>query len=289
VTTTEALLAEGAAALARAGIESPRSEARLLLEMATGRTRARLVAEPATPVSADAAQAFRASLIRRTTREPMAYIRGRAEFWSLEFVVGPGVLVPRADTETLIEAALRAFPDHGRPLGILDIGVGSGCLLLTLLHLFPNASGVGTDTSEAALACTRRNAERLGVAARAELVRTTWANGVPGPFDLVVSNPPYIPSAEIATLQPEVSRFEPCCALDGGQDGLDAYRAILADLPRLLAPGGVALLEIGQGQDEALGPMLRERGYAVAAHPDLAGITRCLEIRRPGEATPSGR
>ena len=289
MTTAEALLAEGAAALAAAGIERPRSEARLLLETATGLVRARLVAEPAAAVPHHAAQAFRAALARRAAREPMAYILGRAEFWSLEFVVGEGVLVPRADSETLIEAALNAFPDRGRRLRVLDIGVGSGCLLLMLLHLFPEARGVGTDTSEAALACARLNAERLGVVARTGLARTAWANGVSGPFDLVVSNPPYIPSGEIAGLQPEVSRFEPRCALDGGQDGLDAYRAILADLPRLLAPGGVALLEIGQGQDEALGPMLRERGYAVAAHPDLAGITRCLEIRRPGEATPSGR
>jgi release factor glutamine methyltransferase len=284
VTTAEALLAEGAAALAAAGIESPRSEARLLLETATGLARARLVAEPAAAVPHHAAQAFRAALARRAAREPMAYILGRAEFWSLEFIVGDGVLVPRADSETLIEAALDAFPDRGRRRRVLDIGVGSGCLLLTLLHLFPEAQGVGTDTSEAALACTRRNAERLGVGARAGLVRTAWANGVAGPFDLVVSNPPYIPSAGIASLQPEVSRFEPRCALDGGPDGLDAYRAIFADLPRLLAPDGVALLEIGQGQDEALGPMLRDQGYAVAAYPDLAGIRRCLEIRRPAEA-----
>ncbi|MEK0082011.1 peptide chain release factor N(5)-glutamine methyltransferase [Benzoatithermus flavus] len=275
------LLAEGTGALAAAGIGNPRFEARLLLEAATGRSRARLVTEPAEPVPVHETQAFRALLARRATREPMAYILGRAEFWSLPFAVGPGVLVPRADTETLIEAALAAFPDRGRPLRLLDIGVGSGCLLLTLLHLFPNARGLGTDTSETALACTRRNAERLGVDSRLELVETAWAEGVSGPFDLVVSNPPYIPTAEIAGLEPEVSLFEPRAALNGGADGLDAYRAILPDLPRLLAPEGTALLEIGKDQEKVLIPMAEALGFAVTTRCDLADIVRCLRLLRP--------
>jgi release factor glutamine methyltransferase len=286
LSSVEALLREGAAALAGAGVEAPRAEARLLLEAATGRTRASLVAEPAEPVPPGEALAFRALVGRRAAREPMAYILGRAEFWSLPFAVGPGVLVPRPDTETLIEAALRAFPDRGQALRILDVGVGSGCLLLTLLHLFSSARGTGTDVSEAALACARRNAEALGVAGRLELRQTAWARGVEGPFDLVVSNPPYIPAGEIAGLQPEVARFEPRLALDGGADGLDAYRAILADLPRLLVAGGVALLEIGQGQEGPLAPMIDAAGFALATHADLAGITRCLELRRA--AAPAG-
>jgi release factor glutamine methyltransferase len=281
LSTAGDLLTEGAAALAKAGIEGPRFEARLLLEAATGRSRARLVALPLEPVPVPEAQAFRALLGRRATREPMAYVLGRAEFWSLTFEVGPGVLVPRADTETLIEAALTAFPDRGRPLRLLDIGVGSGCLLLTLLHLYPNARGLGTDTSGTALACTRRNAERLGVEPRLELVETAWAHGLTGPFDLVVGNPPYIPTAEIAGLEPEVSLFEPRAALDGGADGLDAYRAILADLPRLLAPEGTALLEIGRGQHEALIPLAEALGFAVTSRTDLAGIVRCLALARP--------
>lgn len=280
MSTAGGLLAEGAMALAAAGIESPRFEARLLLEAATSRSRARLVAEPGEPVPVQEAQAFRALLGRRAAREPMAYVLGRAEFWSLPFAVGPGVLVPRADTETLIEAALAAFPERGRPLRLLDIGVGSGCLVLTLLHLFPNARAIGTDTSGAALACARLNAERLGVEPRLDLVETPWAEGIAGPFDLVVSNPPYIPSTEIAGLAPEVSLYEPRPALDGGPDGLDAYRAILADLPRLLAADGVALLEIGKGQDEALVPMAEARGFVVTRRRDLAGTVRCLGLAR---------
>lgn len=283
MSTVAALLAEGARALAAAGIERPRFEARLLLEHATGLARERLIAEPAARVPDAKMAAYRGLVARRAAREPMAYILGRAEFWSLAYAVAPGVLVPRPETETLIEAALRAFPDRARPLRVLDIGVGSGCLLLTLLHLFPSARGVGTDTSAAALACARLNAERLGVAARALLVATPWAAGVAGPFDLVVANPPYIPTAEIAGLAPEVARFEPRAALDGGPDGLAAYHAILPDLPRLLAPGGAALLEIGRGQHEALIPLAEAQGFAVATHADLAGIVRCLEFRRPQE------
>ena len=230
------------------------------------------------------ALSFRELVTRRVAREPMAYVLGRAEFWSLEFVVGPGVLVPRPDSETLIEAAVAAFPDTGRQLRVLDIGVGSGCLLLTLLHLFPAAYGVGTDLSEAALACTRLNAERLGVADRLRLERTSWAEGVAGPFDLVVSNPPYIRTAEIAGLQPEVARFEPWAALDGGPDGLAAYRAILAELPRLLADDGRALLEIGHDQQPAVEALAAAAGFAVTTHLDLAAVPRCLELDRIGPA-----
>lgn len=284
MTTAAELVAEGAATLKEAGIGSPRSEARLLLESATGLTRAAQVAAPDAAVAATAARAYRALVARRAEREPMGYVRGRAEFWSLEFLVEPGVLVPRADTETLIEAATALFPDRARPLRLLDVGVGSGCLLLTLLHLYPAARGVGTDASPAALALSARNAARLGVAERLALAPTNWAEDVPGPFDLVVSNPPYIPTAEIDHLQPEVSRHEPRAALDGGPDGLDAYRAILPDLPRLLAPGGAALLEIGRGQERALAPLASRAGFAVATRRDLAGVNRCLELRPPRAA-----
>jgi release factor glutamine methyltransferase len=273
------LLVEGRAALAAAGIEGARAEARLLLEDATGLPRAVLLTAPSMPVSPAAAASYRASVHRRAAREPMAYVRGRAEFWSLDFLVVPGVLVPRADTETLIEVATRVFPDTHQPLRLLDIGVGSGCLLLTLLHLYPTARGVGTDTSLEALSLTARNAARLGLSERLELLPTSWAEGVSDPFDLVVSNPPYIPTAEIDRLQLEVSRFEPRFALDGGPDGLDAYRAILADLRRLLGQEGTALLEIGQGQEAALLPLAAARGLTPNLHRDLAAINRCLELR----------
>lgn len=278
--TVAALLAEAAAALRAAGIERPRAEALILIEAATGRDRARLVANAGAPVApADAGRA-RDLAARRAAREPMAYVLGRAEFWSLPFAVGPGALVPRADTETLVEAALRAFPDAARPLRVLDLGVGSGCLLLTLLRHFREARGVGTDASPRALAWARANAERLGVGRRLTLLRTEWARGVDGPFEVVASNPPYIPTGEIDGLQPEVARFEPRLALDGGPDGLDAYRAILPDLPRLLAPDGAAFLEIGQGQGAALTALAAVEGLDGRLHRDLSGIARCLELRR---------
>jgi release factor glutamine methyltransferase len=278
VSTAAALLAEGAAALAAAGVENQRFEAGLLLGAATGRTRARLASLPTEAIAASDAAQYRAFVARRAAREPMAYVLGRAEFWSLGFAVGPGVLVPRPDTETLVEAATRAFPDRARALRVLDLGVGSGCLLLSLLHHFPNARGIGTDTSPRALAYARLNAERLGVDPRAELVETAWAQGVDGPFDIVVTNPPYIPSAEIDGLQPEVSRFEPRATLDGGPDGLDAYRAILPGLRRLLSPDGSAFLEIGRGQDAQVVPMAAGQRFSIRFHRDLTGITRCLEL-----------
>jgi release factor glutamine methyltransferase len=284
VSTAGAALAEGAAALAAAGIENPRFEARLLLEAATGRPRAGLLAMGAQPLPAADCLHFRKLVARRADREPMAYILGRAEFWSLSFAVGPGVLVPRADSETLIEAALAAFPDRARPLRVLDIGVGGGCLLLTLLHLYPVAHGIGTDLGEAALACARLNAGQLGVLQRLELVETRWAWGIEGPFDLVVGNPPYIPSGEIEGLQPEVAEFEPRLALDGGPDGLAAYRAILADLPRLLAADGTALVEIGHGQHAPLASMAAAAGFAVTTREDLAGLVRCVQLVQPQSA-----
>jgi release factor glutamine methyltransferase len=289
VSTVAALLGEGAAALAEAAIENPRFEAGLLLGAATGRTRVRLASLPTEAVAGSDAERYRTFVARRAAREPMAYVLGRAEFWSLGFAVGPGVLVPRADTETLVEAATRAFPDRARALRVLDLGVGSGCLLLSLLHHFPNAHGIGTDTSPRALAYARLNAERLGVDPRADLVQTGWARGVDGPFDIVVSNPPYVRSGEIDGLQPEVSRFEPRAALDGGPNGLDAYRAILPELPRLLSPDGSAFLEIGRGQDAQAAAMATGSGLSVGLHRDLAGVTRCLElcaVRRPAYGPP---
>lgn len=278
MTAVASLVAEGSAALAAAGIEAPRAEARLLIEIATGLSRTEQVRAAETPVTEQGARAYRELVARRAAREPMAYLRGRAEFWSLELAVGPGVLVPRADSETLVGAAIRALPERAAAWRCLDLGVGSGCLILALLHHFPNAHGVGTDASAAALACAAANARRLGLSARLDLVRTSWADGVAGIFDLVVANPPYIPTAEIASLQPEVARFEPRAALDGGGDGLDAYRAILAELPRLLAPQGICLLEIGLGQEEALVSLAAAGGFSTTAHRDLAGIIRCLEL-----------
>ena len=221
-------------------------------------------------------------LRRRAEREPIAYILGRAEFWSLEFAVGPGVLIPRPDTETLIECALRRFPDRHRPLRLLDIGTGSGCLALTLLHLFASATAIATDVSQLALGWAARNARKMGVDPRVELIESQWASAASGTFDLVVSNPPYIATDDIRGLMPDVGSYEPRLALDGGPDGLAAYRAILADLPRLLTPSGCALLEVGDAQAGEVRELAR--AWRVTIHQDLAGIERCVELGRRSPA-----
>lgn len=287
--STGEALAAAARRLAAAGVEGSRAEARRLLEAATGLPRERLLAYPEALLRPDALAALDRSVVRRAAREPLAYITGEREFHGRPFRVVPGVLVPRPETETLVEVALAAFPDASAPLRVLDVGVGTGCLLLTVLGLFPNARGVGTDLADAALACAAANAEALRVAERVELRRAVWAEGVDGPFDLFLSNPPYIAEGEIETLEPEVREWEPRLALTGGPDGLDSYRALAPEVTRLLAPGGVALLEIGRGQEGTLGPLFGRRGFSVGRHRDLAGIVRCLELRRalrPPPASP---
>jgi len=268
-------LDEAARALAAAGIESPRAEARLLLAAAMGVSRdLTLTAMPAP----EEAVRFAGFVARRAAREPFAYITGRKDFWSLELEVGPGVLVPRPDTETLIEQALRLIPGHDAPLRIADLGTGSGAILLAALAAFPRATGIGFESSPAAQAWAARNAARHAPR-RAEIRLADW-NTADERFDLVFSNPPYIPSGDIAGLEPDVAAHEPHAALDGGPDGLDAYRALGGLLPRLLTPGGHALLEIGIGQAgsvEPLFPGLEMLGIA----KDLGGVPRCLILRKP--------
>jgi release factor glutamine methyltransferase len=215
-------------------------------------------------------------------REPMAYILGEREFWGLSFKVTPAVLVPRPDSETVIEVVLDLLADRHRPWRILDLGTGSGCLLLTLLREFPAASGVGMDTSADALAVAQANAEALGVASRATLStgdwrETGWTEQLGGPFDLVVSNPPYIPSADIDDLMPEVARFEPRQALDGGPDGLVAYRAIAAGASKLITRGGWLVVEVGEGQSLDISALFAAAGL-VPRPPwkDLGGVQRVV-------------
>lgn len=215
----------------------------------------------------------------------MAYILGEREFWGLPFKVSRAVLVPRPDSETLIEAALALMADRTAPWRIVDLGVGSGCLLLTLLREFPNARGLGMDASPEALAVAQVNATALGVAHRAELVlgdwrQPGWADRLRGPFDLVVSNPPYIEAGAIDGLMPEVARFEPRIALDGGPDGLVAYRTIAAAAAKLVAPGGRLLVEIGQGQAPEISKIFASAGLAVeVAFKDLGGIQRVVSAK----------
>jgi release factor glutamine methyltransferase len=272
-----AFLCQAGQVLRAAGIEQPRLEARLLLSRAMGCTEEVLLREPRAPVAAEAAAAFGAMLRRRAGREPLALILGRAGFWTLDLEVSPATLVPRPDSETIVEVALAAFPDRARVRRVLDLGTGTGALMLAVLAECPEAFGVGVDLSPEAAALAARNAAANGLAGRACFLCGRWAESLAGRFDLVLSNPPYIPASEIAGLMPEVARHEPRLALDGGPDGLDAYRAILGALPGLLAEGGRAVLEIGQGQRADVEALARAAGLLPSgARADLGGIDRAL-------------
>lgn len=276
-----AVVGETTRRLVATGIDEARREAWLLLAAATGRSRADLAARGDTLLDDAALERLGALLARRLAREPMAYILGEKEFWSLPFKVAPGVLVPRPETETLVEAVLDGLADRSAPLRVLDLGTGSGCLLLALLSELPGASGVGVDASEAALEVAGENAARLRLDARCSLVRGDWGRGLRERFDLIVANPPYVPESQWRSLAPEIRGFEPKTALAAGEDGLAAYRALAPQIARLLAPGGTACLELGAGQAEAAGAVMRAAGLRVAAlRRDLAGIERCLVLRR---------
>ena len=265
--------------LSAAGVDSPRLEARLLLAHAAGLRQDALLRDRDAPVET---APYAALLARRAAREPLALITGRQEFWSLTFAVSADTLIPRPDSETLIEAALAARPDRAGARSILDLGTGTGCLLLAALTEYPAAWGVGVDLSAGATALARRNAAALGLSNRAAMLCADWNDALDASFDLVLSNPPYIPGADIAGLMPEVARHEPRRALDGGPDGLDAYRALLRRLPALLRPGGMAVLELGAGQAAAVSALAK--GWTVALRRDLAGTERAIVLRWPGDS-----
>lgn len=285
--TTRELRQRVAARLQAAGIERPNAEARILLSLALGLDDAALIAAPDATVSQTQEQTLEAMVARRLAGEPIARITGEKEFWSHSFRLGPETLVPRPETETLVEAALELFPDRDAPLNVLDLGTGSGILLAAILLERPNAKGVGFDRSKAALSVARENLDRLGIGARARWIYGDWMAArqdekIGARYDLILSNPPYIPSEEIATLKCEVRAFDPQLALDGGPDGLDAYRAIIAELPQLLGEQGAAVLELGIGQEAAVTEIARERGLVAGeAKPDLAGIPRALILYPP--------
>ena len=229
-------------------------------------------------VSADMAS-FAPLIARREAREPLALILGRREFWGLEFAVSPATLIPRPESETLIEAAIAAFLHRPPPRLILDLGTGTGCLLLAALSEFPGAFGIGVDRSPAAAALAARNATSLQLADRAGIVCADWADALDGRFDLVLCNPPYIRSEDLGSLMPEVACHEPRSALDGGPDGFAAYRRLLPVLPRLLIPGSVAVLELGAGQAETAAELALQAGLAGDLRPDLMAIPRALVLR----------
>ncbi|MFT0862125.1 peptide chain release factor N(5)-glutamine methyltransferase [Ancylobacter sp. G4_0304] len=282
-TTRAALLAAMTRDFERSGLEEPGREARLLLKAALSLTDLDLIARADHPVLAEDADRLAGLAERRASGEPLARLTGRREFWSLDFALSPDTLVPRPDTETLVDAALEAFPRRDTPLRVLDLGTGSGAILAAILSERPNAFGLGIDLSEGAARQARDNLVRLGFEARACVMVGEWSQALdfPSPahhFDLVVSNPPYIASSSIAGLDVEVRAHDPLLALDGGEDGLDAYRAIARALPGLLAPGGVAVLELGIGQEADVAHLLAAQGLPAdgPARRDLAGVARAI-------------
>ena len=267
--------------LREAGVDTPELDARLLVEHALSLTRNDLFTKADSPIPDADADRLRALIERRAAHEPVGRILGHREFWTLDLALNADTLEPRPDTETLVEAVLKAIPDRAAPLRLLDLGTGTGCILLALLAELPNASGLGVDLSPNAVAASAANAERNGLGDRARFQTGNWADGLSERFDVVVSNPPYIPSAEIATLAPEVREHDPLRALDGGADGLDAYRIIAAQLPGLLVPGGIAGLEVGQGQAGDVARLLDAAGLAPGGiFKDLGGIERCVLGRK---------
>ena len=268
----------------RAGIEDARVDARALLCHALRVDRARLLSDSERILEAREVAAVQGLAARRLKREPVSRIRGRKEFWNLTLEVTPAVLTPRPETETVVEAALDLIGRDATQmemLRILDIGTGSGALLLALLGELSNAVGLGTDISEDALEVARANAERNGLKDRCTFVACDIAEGIEGKFDLIVSNPPYVRRADIATLEPEVRDYAPRLALDGGEEGLDCYRAIVAQAPPLLARGGRLIVELGLGQEPAVRALFTKAGLQVgAARADLAGIPRALPAKK---------
>jgi release factor glutamine methyltransferase len=266
-----------------AAIPNPRGEARLLLGHALGVTPEALLRDPRAAVPPEAAARFAAAVKARLGGAPMAHLLGHQGFWTLDLAVSPATLIPRADSETLVEAALEACPEADGPLRVLDLGTGTGCLLLAVLAERPRAFGVGVDLRPEAAALAAANARANGLDRRAAFLAGNWGAALSGGFELILSNPPYIESAAIAGLMPEVARHEPRLALDGGADGLDAYRAVMATLPALLVPGGATVLELGRGQRGAVEALALGAGLVPAGcRPDLGGIDRALLLRRPG-------
>lgn len=281
-----------------AGFETPALDARRLVTGVLGLPDVALFREPETVVMPAEQVLLTAALHRRLAHEPVSRILGRRAFHGLSLEIDPSTLDPRPETETLVDGALRLLTDDHRTevrgLRVLDLGTGSGAIIIALLALLPNAIGVGVDVSEEALAVARRNALRHGLGDRVTFRKSDWVSGVSGLYDMVVSNPPYIPSAILADLEPGVRCYDPPKALDGGSDGLGAYRSIIPEMPRLLAPGGWLLFEVGQGQADAVRQILADEGgglFAVSeieVWPDLAGIGRCVAARALRRANQGG-
>jgi release factor glutamine methyltransferase len=284
--TIEQLYRAGLARLQQAGCNEAGSgeagiDTRLLLAEAVGEPRLSLSWHGERPVSPDAAQRFEAWLVRRMAGEPVGRIIGHREFWGLSFKLSPDTLEPRPDSETLIEAALEALgPRREQPLTILDLGIGTGCLLIALMSECPQARGIGVDVSEAALRTARANAHAAALAARCHWIASDWDAAINLSADIILSNPPYIASGEIAGLARAVRAHDPMRALDGGADGLAAYRRLGNALPRLLAPEGTAIIELGIDQQASVSALFESQGLTtVSCRKDLGGLPRALVLR----------
>lgn len=263
--------------LEAAGIDTPVLDARLLLEAGAGVSRLEIVTDPRRVIDDAQVAAVNALTKRREAREPVSHILGRKHFWTLDLAVNANVLTPRPETEFVVEAGLQSLLPANAPHRVLDLGAGSGAIILALLKDRPNATGVAVDISDRALEIVRANAVQLGVADRLEIRHSDWAERLDERFDLVVSNPPYIRTGDIDALAPEVSCFEPRLALDGGADGFVAYRIIISALPRLLKPGATFALEVGLGQAEGVKALAAEAGLTTTEpRRDLSGIPRVV-------------
>lgn len=268
--------------LREVGIDSHRLDARLLVAEVLGVEPNTVFTRPDMVLTLDHALRLEELAGRRLAREPMSHILGRRGFWTLNLKVSADTLDPRGDTETLIEAVLSRIPDRQAPLRVVDFGTGTGAILLSLLSELPNATGLGVDKSPAALAIARENAEANGMGARTEFLLSDWGRDLDERFNVIVSNPPYIPDQDIDGLEPEVAAFEPRLALAGGPDGLDCYRALIPHMARLLAPGGIAAVEVGMGQADPVASLFAAAGLVVGAvASDLAGIERCVVASHP--------
>jgi release factor glutamine methyltransferase len=289
--TLGSALAEAGATLSAAGLDDPRRRARQLVAGCFGVTLTELLSQTERALDRPAVQRFRDSLFRMANGEPLSRILGWREFWGLRFALSADTLDPRPETETLVDAVIRRVDDRNAPLRILDLGTGTGCLLLALLYECPAAGGIGVDIAPGAVMTAKKNAASLNLGGRTQFLIGDWGSALSRPFSVVMANPPYIASGALAGLPLEVGHHDPRLALDGGEDGLAAYRRIAEDLPGLLVNGSVFVAEVGAGQAASVAEILKARGLLIdAIECDLAGIERCiiaqLDENRPAEVSP---
>lgn len=275
------LLRQGASRLKEANIEGPVRDARRLLEFTTGYSSTQLIADEYAEADEKTVSAFIKLIERRASGEPVSRILGKREFWGLSFNISPDVLDPRPDTETIVEVILQEWRDTDK--SVLDLGTGSGCILLSVLHEKQAAKGWGLDQSADALKIAKQNAEDLEIGQRAAFLQSDWFSALEKDhlFDIIVSNPPYIPTSDINMLDVDVQKFDPMSALDGGEDGLDDYRSIIAQAKNHMTENGLLVFEVGYNQADDVAELLRYSGFSdINYKKDLAGVKRCVYARQ---------